>query len=225
MTLRARAYGIVAALAMGLAGCSSGDSDVRTQVLLELPQQILQGRSQPPAPLPAELVARALDATEAPVLFVAYRDAQGESISRQIARNGPHRTFATGNRQLVTLRGGMITSTRGVGADLMASEAAELIAAISRQRPGTASYSIEYLTAENLTVRQDFTCNLTVGGAPLRVAPVPIEGVATMMTADCNSPDLRITNRYAVAPDGYILAGEQWLSPRMGRVAMQTIRR
>jgi Protein of unknown function (DUF2886). len=213
------------AFVAGTAGCSSSTEVNPYLQLVATFQQQLANRNAEPQRLGPDIVAAALEATDEPVAFAAFTERPAEFVTRRIGRNGPFETFSTSSGQAFILRSGVIAGTRGLGADLMSSDTGPLTAAVARRTRGTVDYTIRYLTAEDQTVEQTLTCVLSPGAAPIQPAPVAMRGIDTFVTADCNNPDLRFTNTYAVTGGGQIVASQQFLTPELGMIGIQRIQR
>lgn len=215
----------LALLAAGLilAGCGNGPND-RSQIIKQLPA--LFQKKPAPQPLTGQQVAQALTATPGPVQMFEIESRKGQFLMQQIETNGPYRTYGSSTRQVVNMRGGMMTSTRGFGGDLMSSEVGALLSHVSARRAGTARYDLRYLTPEDVTVVASYLCQVTPGGSRA-VQGGLVQTTGTVVTAECNStePVHSFTNTYVVASDGYVLSARQYMGGFTGYMTTQALRR
>jgi hypothetical protein len=215
----------LALLAAGLilAGCGNGPND-RTALIKALPAALK--KPEPPAPLSAQQIAQALTATAAPVQMYEVESRKAQFLMQQIETNGPYRTYGSSSRQVVNMRGGIITSTRGLGGDLMSSDSGALLARLAARSAGSAPYVMRFLTPEDVTVVAAYDCRLSPGGArPVSGGLVQTSG--TVMRADCRNAETghSFTNSYVVGGDGYVLSARQYLGGFLGYVTTQALRR
>jgi hypothetical protein len=160
-----------------------------------------------------------------PLTLISIESREASALVIQIAQNGPYRTYATAQRQSVTFRDGMITSTRGIGGDLMSSDTSALRSLVTRKKNGTSPYIMRYLTGEDVTQELQYSCTITRNGtAPVNLGEV--NTVAVQMTAQCdNGADGSFSNTYLVDGAGDVVGGRQWLGPYIGYVSSQKIRK
>ncbi|MDU8910971.1 YjbF family lipoprotein [Aestuariicoccus sp. MJ-SS9] len=226
MRIKSRiAAGLVVAAGL-LSGCGSDTDSAQT---LTIYRDILKGLVTPNATgggsgVTEADIAATLQRTDRPLALVNAEDRKSQALVVEIERNGPYRTFATRDRQTFITRGGMVTGTRGLGGDLMSSDATALLRLVSARSPGTAPYVMRFLTPDNQTVTESYTCTVSPGAsAPFALGAVNQTG--RIVTAACTGEDGEFTNGYIVAGDGYILAARQFLGEATGILALQAVRR
>ncbi|MGP6088702.1 YjbF family lipoprotein [Antarctobacter jejuensis] len=217
--------GLALSVALSLSACGTANDD-STDVLRDLPKAIF-GKKQEPQPVSPQLMAQALAATKAPVFLYALESRQAQIMLAEIQRNGPYQTFGNSARQVIVMRQGMITSTRGLGGDLMSSEEDQLLSYVANRAEGQVSYDLRFLTPEDVTLVRRYSCRVARGDT-IPVAAGLVQTTARVVTVFCVagdgvSPDF--VNTYAVASDGYILSSKQWMGPFMGYVLTQVLRR
>lgn len=215
----------LALLAAGLilTACGNGPSD-RSQIIKQIPT--LFQKKPAPLPLTAQQIAQALTVTAAPVQMYEIESRDVQFLMQQIETNGPYRTYGSSTRQVVNMRGGMMTSTRGFGGDLMSSEVDSLLSLVAHRRAGTAPYDMRYLTPEDLTIVARYVCQVSPGGSRA-VQGGLVQTSGTVVTAECASAeaDHRFTNTYVVASDGYVLSARQYMGGFTGYMTTQALRR
>ncbi|SDX89103.1 YjbF family lipoprotein [Citreimonas salinaria] len=221
---RAAAFvGAVGAL-VALGACSSAQSD-SMRLLRSLPALVFdRDGAGAPVSVGPEQVRQVLAATDGPVMLLET-DAGARFMMIEIERNGPYRTFGNAARQSVTFRDGLIVQTRGLGGDLMSSDEDALLAQLRRRTTGTAPYVMRFLTPEDVTREIAFTCLVTTDGQQANVALGAYSATGQVMTADCNTDDLRVSNTFIVTPGGYVAGARQWMGETQGMLSAQTLRR
>lgn len=221
---RMRAGLILAAAATMLSACGNTPGSGGAQLLQRLPGLFSNRTGQ--AVVTPQLIAQGLSATDKPVQMYEIESRKTQFLMLEIERNGPYQTFGSTTRQMIAMRRGMITSTRGFGGDLMSSDVDNLLAQVSRRAPATVQYDMRFLTPENLTEVQRYACTLRLDGTRA-VQSGEVNSSGTVVRAECNGvgrPD-SFTNSYVVASDGYILSTRQWLGDTLGYVKAQALRR
>ncbi len=217
------ALALTAALSLGACGNVNQEG---AEALRNLPKTLL-AKKEPPKPLTLQEIATAVSSTTASVFMFEYENLGAQFLLQDIEQNGPYHTYGNPTRQVVVLRDGMITATRGFGGDLMSSEEDGLFSLVRSRTTGRTSYDQRFLTPENLTIVRRYSCYVSPGGSVpvvsdvLQVTGSSMEAVCTGVNKD--SPDF--TNTYTVSGDGYILGARQWLGPTIGYFVSQALRR
>ena len=204
-----------------LAGCSNDPNRIDyTQLarsLVEAFQPDRQGGQAAAEP------AAVLAGTEGPLIQVRPQNGNATYYILGLIDNGPYRTYATGTRQTMTLRQGVITATRGLGSDLMASDVTQLLELLRTQRSGPARRVMQYLDGEDVTRDLVLACDVSVG-ATVRVAAGEIDQTGRRMTEACTAGPISFRNTYVVDSAGQVIQSEQWLSPGAGSALFQVLR-
>lgn len=220
-TMVARPPALLAAAALALAGCGNADDD-RGALLRTLTDR-LSGTAETQTQVNAQQVARSLQATDNPVTLVDAQTRDAQFIAIQIERNGSYATFASSTRQVVVLRDGLITSTRGFGGDLMSSDADALLDLVRARRAGNAAYVQRFLTADDQTVIRRYSCSV-VPGATTPVQSGVIDTSGQTVTVTCSGEGTSFTNVFVVAQSGRLIGARQWLGELIGYVVAQPLR-
>ncbi len=217
--------GLALGVALTLAACGNANKD--TGALLKTIPKAIFGKKPVPQPITPQQIAQALSATESSVFLFELESRKAQTLLLEIQRNGPYQTFGNAQRLVIVMRQGMVTSTRGLGGDLMSSEEDQLLSYVANRAEGRVSYDLRFLTPEDVTVVRRYSCHVTPGGT-IPVAAGLVQETGYVVTANCKaadgaSPDF--TNTYAVASDGYILSAKQWAGPYLGNIISQVLRR
>lgn len=217
--------GLFLGAALTLAACGNAVPE-NERVLQQLPKLFAAKKEEPKGVSP-QTVARALSKSDASFFIVEVEKAKAQALLQDIQRNGPYQTYGNITRNVVVMRDGMVTSTRGLGGDLMSSEEDALLSRVKARAEGTASYDQRFLTPEDVTVVRRYVCQVKTGQSVPVVAGV-VNTTGYVVTADCTAADgvsPNFTNTYVVSGDGYVLSGKQWVGSTIGYVITQVMRR
>lgn len=217
---RTRKSALVLALA-ALTACGSTNDD-SLSLIKQLPASFKK-KETGAIVVSAEQMTQALSSTTAAVNLYAIESRKVQFLMVDIQRNGPYQSFGSASRQVIAMRDGMITSTRGFGGDLMSSDVDQLLPAVIG-RAGSAQYVMRFLTPENITETRTYSCQLSSGG-PISAELSAAFGSAEVINAKCSGEQGSFTNTYSVTHDGFILNSRQWLGETFGYVTSQSLRR
>lgn len=126
-----------------------------------------------------------------------------------IETDGAHQVWAAEDGAQITLTDGVLTATRGFGADLMSAEAPSWAALTDRQSNHA---RLQYvLSGEGQTRRIAFDCSVTSGEG---------SGVAAgrKLVETCSSEIGTTRNEYWLGPDNHLLKSREWVSPGLGYI-------
>lgn len=209
--------------ALALAGCGNeANRENMSQVLKSsLP---FAGKKSAPALQPLD-IPQVLANTTAPLSLIVQKDLNNASVLvLQIEQNGPYRTYSTAGKQTVTFRQGLVTSTRGLGNDMMSSSVSESLALIRARKPGKSKRTLRYLDSANNTIAFEFDCEVFVTGAE-QIKQGVVSANTTELTENCVSNSRKFTNTYLVDSNGMILSSRQWVAPLQGYYDIKVLRR
>ena len=215
--MRGIALALVAALA--LAGCDTRGDEPSAVTIRDLLRERVaaMGRSGPGFEMPSRA---ALDASEAPVLYIAIPAAGAEATLAPVAQNAGAVTWLTLDEVGVTTRAGVIVATRGLGADLMSADIAGLLPALSD--PARVTRVHYRLDGDNRTEALRFVCETS--GAGRETLDIVGRQVPTWRVAEtCRGPAGSFVNRYWLSAAGRIVQSEQWLTPGIGAVTTRLL--
>lgn len=172
--------------------------------------------------LTPETIGAMLASNPRPMMTVDIEDRIAGFVSL-IEVNGAYRTFGNSARQAVIFRNGVLSGTRGMGADLMSTSigTSGLIAA---RRNGQAMRVNRYLDGEGKTTEARFSCTVTVGESK-SVGQGLVKGSGRLVTENCAATDgFKISNSYVVSGGGQVLWSRQWIGPDHGYAVIAPIR-
>ena len=178
----------------------------------------------------AQLPGRvAPDAAEAAGTFAALQAAGGpERLATLLERNASTRfrplatrdgvvTWVSPEGVSLAFRDGFLIATRGLGGDVMASDADAVVALVTQRRAGRAERFVELLGGDNRIEQRAFVCDIRVE----RAESIDVAGrmvAATLMVEDCASRALRVVNTYWVDGAGRVLHSRQWAGEFAGPI-------
>lgn len=148
------------------------------------------------------------DGAIAPFAAVATRDART--------------TWRSGDGVSITTKAGLLEATRGLGADMLASDTSETATRLRRNTPGTAKRFHTFLTGEDKALTRAFVCDVSSRG-PRSIDVGRGSEPARLMAEDCTSLTDSFTNLYWIAPSGDLLQSRQWAGPNTGPLAIRKL--
>ena len=116
------------------------------------------------------------------------------------AENAGVETYFDQGRAGVLMNGGLVVSTRGFGNDLLMADVSGFGAALAKRGQYTRVHRL--LGAENQTIIQSYTCQISVSGQTA--------------TESCAGASGEFQNTYALASNGRIQSSRQWATPEIG---------
>jgi hypothetical protein len=139
-------------------------------------------------------------------------------------QNGPHVTWQTADSIAVTLvGGGLVSSTRGLGDDLHASDLAQSAALVAAGRAGTAERRHVYLDGLSRPQSLRLTCTVTPGGPEVLVLNGQRRPVVRI-DERCQGQGQDFTNTYWRDARGPVVRqSTQWLGPSLGVIHLQRL--
>lgn len=213
----------VAFFALVLSGCGNDQNRID---FVDMSRKIASQVSSPTGAVAQQAVAAPADVlaqVSGPVIIGAARDGAEIFYLIGVRDNGPYRTYATGTRQTMTFRQGVVTATRGTGDDLMSSDVQQTLALLQSGSDGKARRLMQFLDGEDRTIDLVLDCTITAGlSAPSGTDLAALPG--RKMTEDCISDSVSFRNSYHLDEVGRVTASVQWLSVRTGPVLFQELR-
>lgn len=191
--------------------------------------QKIGGKTQGPATSgaanPNAAVAASLTATKGPIALVVNEKTKAVSAMTPVETNGDYVTWQSATKQSLVLRKGVLTSTRGLGEDLMASKPGRAISAILSKQQASYQRSYFHLSGLAETTELVVSCNLK----PLQNDTISIGEIneaAMVMTETCrhSGSSLKIKNIYWVGDTGRVLKSRQWVNGPVGYLVVQQLR-
>lgn len=210
-TLLARGAAFMLCLALMGCGTTAGERAIYDQVLR---------RNATPQP-DAQFTALNQRGAEAIVISVEARD-RATLFVRQSARDSAVHWISP-DLIGVTTQQGFVTSTRGLGADLMSAEITPAAKLVLARRAGRAERHHGYLDGNEKIEIRSFICDISRRGP--RQVDLGARNVATeLMQESCTNPSFQFENLYWVATEtGEIIQSRQWISEALGPLALRKI--
>lgn len=106
------------------------------------------------------------DHTE-PLLMVSLHKRGAVATMEMVSQNGAYQTWSDATGIVITLNTGVVTSTRGLGHDILASNVAQAIKALELQRPTRYQRAVRLLSNAGSLSTQSAACELRVAGQRL----------------------------------------------------------
>ena len=193
--------------------------------VIKLIQDKLERRTGPAAYIDArKLVSRAIiDGVDVPILFVEIDRGQNGTMT-QYPGEGVGQTWLGVDGSTVTLAGGMLKATRGVGDDLMGSE-------ISRQinwkNPSDAPYTrkLAYLREDNQTRVDEYECSLTDTKKYETIEVFDAKFRVRRITETCRGDGIQVVNDYRVDDSGLVRTSRQYHGEKIGFMIIERLDR
>lgn len=199
---------------LALMGC--GNAPNRTD--LSLIERLVQGAGSPTAVAPGQMARAALAQLSEPVMLAVLETSGKTALLVPYGENGAVRTWTTLERQTVSLRGGRIVATRGLGADLMSGKVSDPRAV------GGADHVLVTLNAANETMRIKMECQRDSGDSETIVLASGESVPARRVTETCQTPGGAVVNTFWFGPDGQVRQSRQWLGTTAGYLLLQLLR-
>lgn len=222
LAARARRAALAALLAF-LAGCGTANESplglAMTGIVASLGGKSAKEAGE--AALARQLTPEALARATRPLLLAELpsRDARATFVIG--GENRGYVTWLGADGIGLVLRAGVLTSTRGLGADLLASGTAEAESAIHRGA-GSATRAHRYLGGENQVVARQFECSYASEGRTV-IEIVGTRHPTRVVAERCAGSGTRFENRYWIAADGFVWQSTQWVGPEIGSVTLKQL--
>lgn len=147
-----------------------------------------------------------------PVLIVELPKLKVAAGVIEVAQNGGHVTWFAEDGVGLSTRSGLLTSTRGLGFDLMSADVAGPLSVITGRGTGQALRVHRYLDGEDQEYAIRFTCTYVRR--------------QTLVSESCDAEGkqhqgLVIQNRYWLTKAGKIWRSEQWAGARNGYMLIE----
>jgi len=166
-------------------------------------------------------VTRMQGGAEALLISIEARDGAIAPFAA-VTTNKGRTTWRSGDGVSVSTQGGLLQATRGLGADMLASDTTETDRRLRANQPGTVQRFHTFLTGEDKAQIRAYVCDIRLRG-PRSVdvgrGPEP----ARLMAEDCVGLADSFTNLYWIAPSGDVLQSRQWAGPFTGPLAIRKL--
>lgn len=169
-------------------------------------------------------VSRTMSSVQGPLMVAVLDVNKATAVLTVIGQNGPYITWTTADRQSLTFKRGVLTGTRGLGYDLMSSDADAAIDLIVSRRPGTVQRVYRHIDGDNHEVPMTLSCKIAVDGSENVALGSGVNVATTRVKETCRNDETTVRNVYWVTGAGAIPQSKQWISEEMGYLATQVLR-
>jgi hypothetical protein len=145
-----------------------------------------------------------------PVLIAELPELKVAAVVIEVAQNGGYTTWHAGDGVGISTKAGLLTSSRGIGFDLMSADIDGPLAVIMGRAKGQATRIHRYLDGEGQEILRRFTCVYQQGQDQRRVVE------------SCDSTGLNIENQYWLNARGQIWRSQQWAGERNGYILLES---
>jgi len=207
-------------LLMILSACSSDTSDDEGYSVISdsVWEAVQQNRADPPKPLVITQVL--LDRTNEGVLLVEPDLVERGDLLRRVVRRadkypGTLEVWRASDAAQVVLRDGVLVATRGIGGDILSSDASQTLSLLGMLQEGAAKRTVFVRAGDMSTQRLDFDCVIADRGVEsLVLVERPIALRAFRET--CSNDAFDIINDYWIEPNSRLVRkSRQWAGPKL----------
>lgn len=229
MTRKIRHF-LTALTAMALLGGCSSDSDRVTnlpKLLKDTLTTAAKARREGPKPI-VNVTPKMLAETKIAALQVNPVKLGGSDFLRRVARRndsefGTVEVWNSSDNAQVFLRNGVLVGTRGVGGDIISSNASATVRAVSQGRSGSGSRSYRVSNGDNTDQLVNLSCRIDNLG-PEGITVVNQVFATTHLRETCSggpTGNTAIVNNYWVQNGtGLVKKSRQWAGPVVGYFEM-----
>ena len=162
---------------------------------------------------PFDAFATQLDLlVDGPLLVGFIPERQALAALVPFGENGDHISWSTEEKQSLVLRRGVLTSTRGLGDDLMSSEVSGTMNALAAGGSSGHTRVYRYLGGSGATETVRMSCTLTGIQSP--------DPSARAFQENCADGTKKATNTYFVDRGGNIVSSVEYISATVGTIAL-----
>jgi len=170
-----------------------------------------------------QITRQAIDASPVPVLFASIKARNAFATLSSAGKNRDVETWISADGISLSFAQGILTSTRGLGYDLMASEVSETIESLKSGRR-TALRVHDYLNGEDQIIRRSFYCSFrSEGHENLHI--IGLKKLTKHIIESCQNPEFSLENHYWITANGKILQSRQWVGPKIEYIFTQYLSR
>jgi len=158
-------------------------------------------------------VKTALERSRRPLALMRIEKTGSVALLAEIETNGPYSTWSawgTVERRSITTRGNLITSTRGLGTDLMSSSVNTMLHMVTRLEDGIGQQVLRHLDGENQIEEIEAYCAFTPDEKQ-RFTSGELNLQVTRVDVFCKTDTGSFSNYYLVSQSGRIVESRVWL--------------
>lgn len=216
------------AIALLLAGCSSEGAGPITDAALESVRGLLPGgEDTPKGPPPVQLTRAAVEAAGVAMVRGGLLSEKVRSVFSAFSDNGGYVTYVSRFGQSVTLRGSLITGTRGLGYDLLSvtPDARDPLVRVTPVAEWPSSVGRRYVFPGDGPRGRvvEVRCRYTVE-KPLEMEIVEVVHTGVQVREDCVGDGISFQNQhFADGETGFVWRSQQWLGEDQGTLDLEII--
>lgn len=179
------------------------------------------GKQDTPAGQPTGLTRAALAQIGLPIQLAVVENASVAAIIAKEATNNGVETWATVDDVTLSLREGVVVSTRGLGQDLMVAEVPST--KILRYASEPYQRTHVYLDGSDQRLAVAFSCN--VSERSNQVVEIVERKYSTIKVVErCNSGAIGFENEYWIQGASTIRKSRQWIGEELGYLRIEDLR-
>ena len=214
---------LVAACLMAVTACGT-ESQSPTAQAFQGVKSLFDFSPKAPPPGPDELLTRdVIDQVTVPYAMVGI-ERRGAYASMTLAgQNQAYESWVTSDGAGIVLRNGLVTGTKGLGADLLTADLGGMDQLV-QQSSGSANRIHRFLDGEGRVFALTYTC--TAAPAPDEQITIIGRSYSTRVVVEtCSAPDQEpFENRYWIGKsDGNMWQSRQWVSAIVGHVVVLSL--
>ncbi len=212
-----------------LAACSSEGAGPITDAVVERVKGALPGgeEAKPEGPAPIKITRAMVEAAGAAMVRGGLLSENARSLFSGLSENGGYVTYISRFNQSLTLRGSLITGTRGLGHDLLSVTPDKRDPLITptpvEDWPG--SIGRRYVFPGTGPVGQiiEVRCSYTIE-KPLEMEIVEVIHTGVQVREDCVGPGIFFQNQhFADGETGFVWRSQQWIGNKQGTLDLEII--
>lgn len=218
---------IYLALIFTLTSCANTPEEETGEIkTLQLLKQVFDGKKHSKIFVDARtlLSREKIDAVNIPILFVEMESGQNGTLLLYPGQ-GIGQTWLGADGATITLDGGILKASRGMGDDLMGSSIN--VPQWSKIDDTTKPYprKLSYITGNNKILNLSFECKIKKNNHQELIKVWGIEYSVTEFEENCISDKINLENRYHVDKQGIVRKSLQYHSEKVGYLLTERIDR
>ncbi len=204
-----------------LHGCGNSTTSQEYRLALQSFGDIVR----PADSLPPDAVGRAsFQMVPGPLIFVTLPEFAVAAPMVPFGENAGVRTWSTAEKQTLTIRRGIMTSTRGLGDDLMQSATDPVANALAAGSGRDVARTTWHLDGNDRLIERLFACGLRTEGRETITLVSGQSLAATRVSEDCATEGVSFQNTYWKDESGTVRRSRQWVSPIVGYAEIEVLR-
>jgi hypothetical protein len=205
-----------------LASCGS-ETQSPARLAIQSIGSLMQGRNDAAPQGPDQLLTRdVIDRVVVPYAMVGI-ERRGAYASMTLAgSNGRNESWVTSDGAGIYLRNGLLTGTKGLGADLLTADLGNLEGNLDASS-GAHQRVHRMLDGEGRIVITRYSCQSRAAG-PETIEIIGKAYATQLVVEECSGTDGAFENRYWIGrADGVMWKSRQWVSDKVGHVIVLTL--